>query len=480
MSITQIFKRYLPRGSFVRGVIVLSGGATASQVILMAAVPILTRLYSAEDFGIVAVFGSILSILSVISSLRYELAIPIANDDEEAVHGIVLALLVALATTLVSFLVIVGFRDQITEAVKIPQMAVYLWLLPLGLLPLSIYKVFSYWAIRVKEFSAIARTKLAQSVSSVAVQVGGASFGAIALLLGQVIGQTVGTSSLALLAIREKYHLFRKVRPKTLLSIAWRYRQFPCFSALGGLLNTVGMQLPPVLFTVLFNPAVAGIYALAHRVLSLPMSLVGQAIGNVFLARAAEARREGNLAVLVAKVHDKLAEIAMPPALILALIAPELFALIFGTEWREAGIFARLMTPMLYFQFILSPISTLFNVLEKQKQGMFLQLAMLVSRCLSLTIGGWLDDARLAVTLFSLASAASYFGFLVWVVLVSGNYWSVIVKPTMKTFGRGLLIVSPLCITTFFAPNMFLLIFSFAITLCLTMWRYLMVLKSES
>jgi O-antigen/teichoic acid export membrane protein len=479
MSIVQLVKIWLPRSSFVRGVLLLGGGATASQVILMASAPLLTRLYTTEQFGLVAVFGSMLSILSVVSTLRYELAIPIAKDDEEAVHAVVLGLFVALGMSLLAFFSVVCFRGQIAAAVNLQTMAGYLWLLPLGLLLRSIYQIFYYWCLRVKAFSAIARTNLTQSIGSVVVQVGGASFGSIALLLGQVVGQAAGISSLAVLAVRNRWDLFKTVRFKQVLWVGWRYRQFPYFSTWGGLLNTIGTQMPPVLFAVLFSPAAAGIYALAHRVLSLPMSLVGQAIGNVFLAKAADASREGNLAVLVARVHEKLAQIAMPPALVIAIIAPELFVWVFGSEWHEAGVFARLMAPMLYFQFILSPISTLFCVLEKEDQGMVLQGIMVIARCLSLVIGAGFGDLRLSVLLFSLVSAASYLSFLAWIVLISGCSWSTIIKPTSEALVTGLVLTIPLIITTLFNFNIFYIIFSIILTFVCIGFKYYFVIFDD-
>jgi O-antigen/teichoic acid export membrane protein len=237
------------------------------------------------------------------------------------------------------------------------------------------------------------------------------------------------------------------------------------------------MQLPPVMFSILFSPAVVGIYALAHRVLSLPMSLIGQAIGNVFLARASEAKRDGNLAVLVANVHDKLAQIAMPPVLVLVVIAPELFVWIFGSEWREAGIFAQLMTPMLYFQFIFSPISTLFVILEKQQQGMFLQAVMATVSGSSIFIGAWLGDVKLAVLLFSLGSASSYLAFLVWVINLSGNRPSLIIKSTIQAFSIGLSIISPMLIAHYFSSNSFMIVCSTFLTFFLIGCRYFTIFK---
>jgi hypothetical protein len=44
-------RRLLPRNAFARGVSVLVGGTAGAQVLMVPAAPVLTRLYSPEDFG---------------------------------------------------------------------------------------------------------------------------------------------------------------------------------------------------------------------------------------------------------------------------------------------------------------------------------------------------------------------------------------------------------------------------------------------
>lgn len=480
MSITNAIKRALPKNSFVRSVLVLGGGTAGSQAILILSAPLLTRLYSTEAFGVLAVFMALLSTISVISSLRYELAIPIAEDEEEAVHVVVLAFLVALVISALTLLSVALFRNPIANAVNVPALANYLWLLPLSLLLLSTYQIFNYWAIRVKAFRAIARTKLTQSVSSMTIQIGGTAFGPLALILGNVVGQGAGMTSLGALALKNRWPMFRSTQVKDLSWVAQRHRKFPLFATWGGLLNVVGTQLPPILFAVFFSPAAAGLYALANRVLSLPMTFVGQAIGNVFFAKAADARRDGNIDVLVAQVHEKLAQIAMPPALSLAVVGPDLFAWVFGPEWREAGVFARLMAPMLYFQFILSPISTVFSVLDRQEQGMLLQGMMVIVRCSALIIGAWLNDLRLAIVLFSLGSAISYFIFLLWSMWIAGNsVFIVAIKPSLQTFILSVPLISPLLIAAMFPSNLFVIIGSIPTTMLLFSVYFSKLFKSS-
>ncbi|WP_232222256.1 oligosaccharide flippase family protein [Thioalkalivibrio paradoxus] len=437
-------RRVLPKNRFARSVSVLAGGTAAGQFIVIAASPALTRLYSPEDFGLLAVFSALLGILGVIASLRYQLAIPLPESDEEAAHVVVLGLIIVAAMSLLATVLVIFFAQPIADLFNTPALASYLWLLPLGLLLGGIYGVFSYWAIRVKAFTPIARTKLTQSITMVGVQLGGYLLGPVALILGQVTGQAAGASSLGALTIRNRWAVFRAIRWRDIRAATRRYVRFPIYSTWGGLFNTAGSQLPPILFAILFSPAAAGIYMIAHRVLAMPMSLIGKAIADVFLSSAAEARRNGTLAPLVADIHAKLAHIAMPPALILILAGPDLFAFVFGADWRQAGEFAQWMAPWVYLVFITSPLSTLFSVLEKQAQGMLFQGILLVTRGGGLILGAYLGDIMLAVALFAGGSALCWLGFLVWIIRASGNPWKALWLPTFHALVLGALIVTPL------------------------------------
>jgi O-antigen/teichoic acid export membrane protein len=477
MSVVDAIKQALPKNSFVRSVLVLGGGTAGAQAISILSAPFLTRLYSAEAFGVVAVFISILGLFSVTSSLRYELAIPIAEDEEEAVHVVVLAFLIALLLSFLTLGLVAVARHPIADAVNIPALANYLWLLPLSLLLISAYQIFYYWAIRFQAFRAITRTRLTQSVSSLAVKLGGTAFGPLTLILGEVVSQAAGMTSLGGLVINGRWSTFKTVLAKDLLHVARRYQKFPLFTTWGSLLNKTGAQLPPLLFAAFFSPAAAGLFALANRMLSLPIALVAQAIANVFLSKAPDAHRENKLDLLVAKVHENLAKIAMPPTLLLALVGPDLFALAFGPEWREAGVFVRFMTPMLYFQFIVSPISTVFNVLDKQEQGLILQGQLVLIRGTSLLVGAWLNNLRMAILLFGLGSAFSYFIFLIRAMKISGNPVSRVVKTSFGVFCNGVLLTSPLLIVKLPIRNIFFEIGAIALTVFLIFNYYSSLIK---
>lgn len=437
-------QKVLPRNQFARSVSVLAGGTAVGQAAVVLASPLLTRLYSPEDFGLLGVYAALLLIVGVVASLRYQLAIPLPKDDSAAADVVVLSLLVVLGMTLIASLAVLFFRQPIADTFNIPALGRYLWLLPVGLLLSGIYQVFNYWAIRTKAFPAIARTKLVQSMSMIGIQLGGFTLGPIALLLGQIAGQAAGSASLAALAIRNRWALFRSVRILGLRKAAVRYRRFPIYSTWGGLFKTAGTQLPPLIFAAAFSPAAAGLYILADRVMALPMKLMGSAIANVFFSSAAERRTRDDLGPLAAQIYDKLVLMSVAPTLLVTLFAPELFSIVFGTEWKQSGMLAQWMAPWVFLTFLTSPLRPLFPVLESQREETLIQTGTLLTQLLALTIGVVYNDFYLSVILFSLSGAAWLFVYLLWLFRIARAPLEAILRSSMSAILWGVALVLPL------------------------------------
>lgn len=476
-KLSTVARRLLPRNRFARSVSVLAGGTAAGQLIVVGASPILTRLYTPEDFGLLAVYAGLLGTLGVVASLRYQLAIPLPESDEEAASVTVLSLLVVLGMTALCALLVALYGASIVQILNTPALEPFMWLLPLGLLLAGTYQVFQYWAIRTKEFPALARTKLTCAAAMVAVQVGGSTLGPVALVAGQAAGHAAGVNSLRILALRKRWNTFRQVRPGTIAWFANRYRRFPIYSSWEGALNTAGLQLPAVLFAVLFAPSAAGVYLLAHRVLAAPMQVLGTALADVFYSSATEARREDRLGTLVADIHNKLAHIAMPPALILLFAGPDIFAFVFGADWRQAGEFAQWMAPWMYFVFVTSPLSRLFLVLEKQAHGMIFQCVLFGGRIGSLFVGHYMGSLALTVALFTTTSALCWLGFLAWLVRVSGNTWRQAWQPSVTAMASSALLVAPLVLFYSFAEAQVLWFVALIISALLIVTRYAAMIK---
>jgi O-antigen/teichoic acid export membrane protein len=386
-----------------------------------------------------------LAIVIVVASLRYELAIPLPVEDQDASHIVVLSLLIVFTFVVAASFMAFFFAQPICDLLGVPKLGPYFWLLPIGILFGGGYKVLNYWAIRTKSYQLIARTRIKQSLATLLIQLAGFNAGGISLLIGQASGQGVGSLALAKGALSNS--AFKHINCASVGRVAKRYRKFPILSTWEGLANAAGAQLAPLLFASLFGAGAAGLYALAHRILSIPMTLVGSAIGQVFFSDAAEAKRADNLKPLVVSLHAKLTIIAMPPTIVLMVAGPEIFSTVFGGNWQQSGVFARWMAPWLYFVFTTSPLSTLFAVIEKQGSGLMFQIVLLIARIAAISLGAYLDDLLLTIILFSSVSAICWVGFMFWVGHHSGKCSTQMLYSTIKTLINSLLCLSPFIFT---------------------------------
>ena len=421
-------KAFLSRENFAHSVTILASGTALGQGLILLASPILTRIYTPEDFGVLAVFVFVLSMVVVVASLRYELAIPLPEDDQTAINLLALAFGLVIVMSLLAGSGVLLFGHQLVTWINAPALTPYLWLLPLGTFGAGLYQVFNYWAVRKKAFNRIANTKLNQSVGLILTHLGiGFLYsGAIGLLFGQIVSQVAGTTTLARIAWREDRGALTGVNLQDIGKAAWRYKQFPLFSSWSAIFNTLSVHIPILMLSYFFDSKIMGLYTLANRVLQTPISLIGKAVTQVFFSKVAEANREGILSSSASNIFGKLLQISLPLMLLGGIAAPEVFTYVFGNEWRQAGIYAQWLSPWLLLVFISSPLSILPSVLEKQGQELLFQITLLTSRLIALSVGGWLVNPNLAIALFAITSAFCWFFFMMWNMSLSGNgFWKV-------------------------------------------------------
>jgi O-antigen/teichoic acid export membrane protein len=392
----------LPGGVFGRSVVTLASGTAMAQLLLAFAMPVLTRLYTPTDYGSLAVYSSTLTVLLVVASLRYEAAIPLPEDEPTAASLLVLTFVLLSGITAILSVLVWLAGDAFVAALKVPALRPYLWLVPIGFFGAGTYQTLSYWAIRRSAFSRIARTKLSQGVGQVVSQValGIARVGAPGLLIGDVIGRVAGGGGLALLAWRDRPAAL--VSRGSLAAAASRYRRFPLLTTWSGLLNVGSLQLPSLLFAASFGAAAAGLYALSYKMLVLPTMLVGQAVGQVFLSRAATVAREPErLRRLTERTALVLFACGLPVFATVALSGPRLFATVMGSQWEQAGRYAQVLAPWFVVWVVSSPLSGLLSVREWQGSALAFSAFEFALRLGSLLWGAHRGSPMLAVALLS-------------------------------------------------------------------------------
>jgi len=415
------------KSSFARDVLKLISGAVFAQLLSVLAAPILTRLYAPEAFGILAVFLSIIAVPGEIACLGYDRAIMLPEEDEEAANLLLISLgFVVLITGLIIVIVWFG-TDTITKLLRTPELAPYMWLVPPSIFLTGIFTALRQWTTRSKHFGQLSIARIGNTATTTGIQLGSGLFGhttSLRLIAGNIFGSLVATSVLVPRVLRSNAGIFRhNLHKQDILSGIKRYYKFPFYDTWATLLNSISWQLPTFFLAAFFSPAAVGFYALGNRVLRLPMNLVGGSLGQVFYQQAAEANHQGILPVIVESMFSRLVSFGMFPILILTIIGRDLFTVVFGSQWAEAGTYTQILSIWTFFWFVSSPLSTLYYVIEKQDLLLKLDVAIIVTRAISLGIGGILGDARLALSLFAVSGIFVY-GYLgLIIVAASGVPW---------------------------------------------------------
>lgn len=401
--------RALAGHGFIRSVAVLIGGTALAQALSVLVLPLLTRLYTPDDFSVLAVFMSILGILSVIACMRLEVAIPLPERDEDAANLLALSLAFAAILSLITALTIALFEDHVIALIKQPKLRPYLWMVPLGMWAGGTYTGVQYWATRKQNFSRLARTRIVQSVGGAVTQtgLGWAGHAPFGLLLGQLINNGAGLIDLGRDAWRTDRQALRAVRLSRMYRALSEHRRFPTYSVLDGLTNAIGIQGPIIIIAAAAVGPEAGYVSLATRVMAIPMGLVGGAVAQVYLSRAPAELRAGTLGPFTIEILGGLIRAGVGPLLFAGLVARPVFALIFGSEWERAGELVAWMTPWFLLQFLASPVSVVMYVTERQL-GLFLTtLGGLVIR-LGSTVVAYMFCKGLFSELYALSGAIFY------------------------------------------------------------------------
>lgn len=391
--------------SFLHNVVRLGGGNVAAQVISLAAVPVITRIYSPEEYGAFSFVLSLVLVLFPVSTLRLNSAILLPEDEKTAESLLIMSVLSVLASAfmvmplLMAALYYFSEDDEVTRGV--------LWYLVAGVLVHGIVQCYEFWLLRHKQYGAMAWGAVSESAADrlLAIGMGVAhSASAVWLVAGRIAG---GAAHLLVLLWKSagsgEMSRFGAANRAEFPAILRRYKRFPQYSTWAFLLANGGRELPTVALGVMFTPMIAGLYGLGVRVMGFPMLIVGDAIAKVFFRYATSLHME------LERLRDStqllvrcLIYLMFVPMLVLVIFGPQLFQWVFGADWIEAGSYVQILAMSFLVAFLYRVLSIFFDMFETQAQRLWFDAAQFVGRIGGMLVGGllWgLDGALWALLL---------------------------------------------------------------------------------
>lgn len=414
-----------PHGSFGRNVLTMMSGTFVAQALPILISPILTRIYTPAEFGLFAVYMSMASILTTLSTGRYEIAVLLPEKDEDAVNVAALALVLVTGVCLLTFLVNGVFNKSIARLLGNPAVAPWLYLMPLTVFAAALYEVLYYWANRKRQFKRLAVTKvtISSSTATANLVLGAAKMGAGGLVVGGLAGQGIADSILAVQLWKENRRALRVISRADLVRIGKRYIRFPKFSLPADSLNVGSNQIPAILLSNFFGETTSGFFLLTQRVLGVPLSLIARSFLDVFKQQAScDFVERGDCRRIYLKTLKSLSLLAGIPLVLFLLFGPSLFVFVFGRAWREAGIFAQALSVMFFFRFVASPLSYVLYIAEKQNYDLIWQIGLFVLTIASFGGGAVLHDPRAGILFYTASYSLMYIVYLFMSFKFSGGH----------------------------------------------------------
>lgn len=351
----------------IRNIVTVMRGTLIGQAVGLLVLPLLTRLYDPSDFGLFQLYQSATLVLVVFISLRFEVALLRAAVGRELHATLALCIVSTLATALgltILWSILTAWRPDLYSQFPVPPSIVGIAAILIGS-----FQFLGFLVTREQMYDTSSNSKVVQAGTYAAMATALGVFRvSLGLILADVLARLVGIFYLLYRMRHSGLSGLKAVTRRDMVKAAVKFREFPLVTVFGGIINSSGAVLTPIMIYAQFSPEVSGQFSLVERAVSLPIAMVVGAISQVYTANFAKAVRD-NPSELPGQYHSLLqvlVSVGIVPAIVAFLVAPFLFTFVFGKEWALAGELARIMIPVYFVTFVYGGVNMTLMLLGRQ------------------------------------------------------------------------------------------------------------------
>ena len=407
---------------FMRAVATLMGGNAVAMAVPILAAPVLGRLYDPTAYGALAQYMAPAAVLAVLASLQFQHAIIAERTDRSAGQAAWLTLLGAIAGAVLTVAIVIALWRPLLAGSAAGE---WFWLLPLTVAGAGVIAAGGFLANRHQRYGWMARLAIIHVLVTVALSIalGFLGWGADGLLTGYFLGQLVQLAAHISLLLDLRATIMPWPGVARLRVLVRRHWKFAAFALPSEFSSQINMQLPVFALSAMGADATLGAFTRARQLVSMPVTVVGQSVAQVFRREAAELHRKtGSCRPLMRRTALLLFAAGIGPCLLFTVFAPSLFSFYLGPAWREAGDIAQILAPMLLLRVVVSPLTTVFFFTDNQALDLKLMITSAVLMALSIGTGWILGGTALSVIwAFALCYCAIYLIYMIATFRVAGS-----------------------------------------------------------
>lgn len=406
-------------GALVRAAAGVSLLALTGQLMLVAAIPILTRLYSPEDFGIFTIYLSVVNILGAIAGLRFSTSLYVVQDRAHALVALKLTLLAVCTTASVVLAAGYLLSDVIPERLR--HLA---YLIPVGMAAVGVADAMNCWCLRfnhIRDFG-MGRLILPTTMALLQVGFGLARLGGDAMVQAHILSQAVLIAFLCARLLKwDDIRRMTQASWESVAATARREYKFPLFELPSALAGFAIINLPAIFIGSLFGTAFAGHYGVAARLVTGPVSLIALPLSNVFVAEASKGFDRRHLLGTACGLLVVASGLIALPVLGLGFVAPHVVVPLLGASWMPTGQIVAALALMCAAQSLSTPIQEVPTLFRRQELRLLVDLVRALLVFAPLLIGAHLGHDPLEVIFVMAAGGAAGYGLGITVALLLLN-----------------------------------------------------------
>jgi lipopolysaccharide exporter len=384
-----------------KNTVVLTAGTLIAQIIGISVTPILSRIYTPSDYGLLAIFSAFVAICSTLITMRYETRILLPKSEEESKKIMQLVILMSIfiggiLILLSSYLV----SESLLKIMRLSELGPWINTAIAASVATAIIGVITNWLNRLTKYVTISILRILQaSLSAIA----GLTFGITMMNEGLLYAQSVALLlTLIVVIVIAHTSINKKISFAELMNTAKIHKRAPLYLLPTAIVDIVTLQLPFFLISIWFSNTMTGNYRMAYSLLLLPASLVGTSIAQIFAQKYSNIWPDATASKLILiKTWKYLAVFGFVPMITIILFGEQIFEKALGKDWIQAGQIASVMAPMVFASLIHSPTSSTLTVMGMERIGFFLALTVVIYRPLSFYIGYLYNDFFLGLALYS-------------------------------------------------------------------------------